>query len=519
MFDLTAVAGFCVVLLVALPQRGRMLMLAAGLALAFVATGMAGYLDALMAVSARPLGQWIDLLNGLKALLLEPETRAQMLANLSTCKGQMRNYLPCIEQPSIVFFGGSLAAALYGLASANRVSRAICAYAMLLQASLWFLGAAERIDLFGSLHSIAVQAEAFPTTNFVVLPFMIAADAMLRRARSLAWPILALPAAAAVAITLLVVIPHPYVRLYPSLIGTIASGGYKGNAETAIVRRLRENIALQSSGEFRGSVATHFGYSQTMSRLMPDADRYRRALQSPPYLWLTTQNPHQQSGLWAFDIPTFDEYGHMQTRSFYRFARALLSERRFNHRLIAAYELELDVLRMVGVRFILSDVAIAGLSEVERLETRDNWDVRLFLYQLDGTNVGTWSPTEIAVIENGQYLLSTIKADPASLRTRVLLAEPAPVERLSPLKSARLSFERGGFRFAGTAGDGWSLALLPVRFSHCWQPRGDAGETRLLRANYLMSGLLFRSAVDVRYAFDFGPLRSSCRRIDAADME
>jgi hypothetical protein len=434
-FDLAVVAGFSAVLLVALPHRGRLLMLVTGLVLAFVVSGMASYLDALIVVSPRPMGRWIDLLNGLEALLADPETRARMLANLSTCQGQMRNYLPCIEQPSIIFFGASLAAALYCLALGNRE------------------------------------------------------------------------------------LPHPYVRLYPSVIGTIAYGGYKGNSETAIVRRLREDIALPPGGEFKGSVATHFGYSETMSRLFPDADRYQRALLSPPYLWVTTQNSHQQSGLWAFDIPTFDEYGHMQTRSFYRFTRALLSERGFNYRLIVAYELDLDILRMLGVRYILSDVALAELPEVERLETRDTWQVRLFLYRLDGTNVGAWSPTEMAVIESGERLLEAIKAGPASLRTRVLLSEPAPVERIVPLRSGKLSFERGGFRFEGEAGDGWSLALLPVRFSRCWQPRGDAGETRLLRANYLITGLLFRGAVDVRYAFDFGPLRSNCRKSDAADMD
>jgi hypothetical protein len=37
----------------------------------------------------------------------------------------------------------------------------------------------------------------------------------------------------------------------------------------------------------------------------------------------------------------------------------------------------------------------------------------------------------------------------------------------------------------------------------------------LLRANYLLTGLLFEGTVDIRYKFDFGPWRSRCRMADA----
>jgi hypothetical protein len=78
----------------------------------------------------------------------------------------------------------------------------------------------------------------------------------------------------------------------------------------------------------------------------------------------------------------------------------------------------------------------------------------------------------------------------------------------------RLSFDRNEFRFQGEAA-GWSLALLPLQFSHCWSQRGKpdpaiaAGELTCDRP--VVQG----GTVDVRYTFDFGPWRSQCRIADA----
>jgi hypothetical protein len=86
---------------------------------------------------------------------------------------------------------------------------------------------------------------------------------------------------------------------------------------------------------------------------------------------------------------------------------------------------------------------------------------------------------------------------------------------LVAMRRGRLSFDRNEFRFEGEAA-GWSLALLPLQFSHCWSQTGKRPDpdVQLLRANYLLTGLLFKGTVDVRYTFDFGPWRSQCRIAD-----
>jgi hypothetical protein len=38
------------------------------------------------------------------------------------------------------------------------------------------------------------------------------------------------------------------------------------------------------------------------------------------------------------------------------------------------------------------------------------------------------------------------------------------------------------------------------------------------RANYFLTGLLFKGTVDARYKFEFGPLNSQCRKLDASTM-
>jgi hypothetical protein len=207
------------------------------------------------------------------------------------------------------------------------------------------------------------------------------------------------------------------------------------------------------------------------------------------------------------------------TKALALFTWNLLADEPFDYRTIRAYEIRPDILRMIGVRYVLSDgpLDIPALTEVERLQTGDFWDVKLFLYQLEGTNLGTWSPTEVTVLEDGPDLLKAVKSDQQSLRTRVFLSSPPPVGNFTAMKRGALSFDINEFRFRGEA-DGWSLALLPVQFSDCWKPVGPPDGSRLVRANYLMTGLIFSGTVDLRYKFEFGPLNSQCRKADAKTM-
>ena len=111
----------------------------------------------------------------------------------------------------------------------------------------------------------------------------------------------------------------------------------------------------------------------------------------------------------------------MVTKALVLFTQQLLSEKPFDYRIIRAYEIRPDILRMIGVRYVLSDgpLDIPALTEVERLQTGGDWDVTLFLYRLEGTNLGNWSPTEVTVLQNGRAVLDAMKSEQQVLRTRV----------------------------------------------------------------------------------------------------
>jgi len=520
-FDLVVVGGFFVILLLGAPHRARLLATVALIAAFFITTGLAGYIEALTSVSMRAQPQLADLVNGLRLLVSDEAVRASFVSTLLVCQGQMSQYVPCISTPSFLLFAFSLAAAVCGIRSSNAVFRAISIYSVLLQLGLRFAGAAEPIRLFGNFHEIAVLHIAFAASTFIVLPFMIAGDWLLRRARAFAWPMFLVPSVAAAAIILFVVVPDYVRKHFPSIRSTIINGGYKGDAQTPIIRYLQRHIGLQPGGEFRGSVATYLGQSETMSRLLPDidTDRYIRISDSPLYLFIATQNPHQNTGLWEAGIPSFDEYAHMVTKALVLFTQQLLSEKPFDYRIIRAYEIRPDILRMIGVRYVLSDgpLDIPALTEVERLQTGGDWDVTLFLYRLEGTNLGNWSPTEVTVLQNGRAVLDAMKSEQQVLRTRVFLSSLPPVSNFTAMKRGALSFSINEFRFRGEA-DGWSIALLPVQFSYCWKPVGPRDGSHLVRANYFMTGLIFKGTVDLRYQFSFGPLNSQCRKADAKTM-
>ena len=215
-FDLVVVGGFFVILLLGAPHRARLLATVALIAAFFITTGLAGYIEALTSVSMRAQPQLADLVNGLRLLVSDEAVRASFVSTLLVCQGQMSQYVPCISTPSFLLFAFSLAAAVCESALQMRSSERSRSTSVLLQLGLRFAGAAEPIRLFGNFHEIAVLHIAFAASTFIVLPFMIAGDWLLRRARAFAWPMFLVPSVAAAAIILFVVVPD-YVRKHFSV--------------------------------------------------------------------------------------------------------------------------------------------------------------------------------------------------------------------------------------------------------------------------------------------------------------
>jgi hypothetical protein len=495
------------------------------------------------------------LIIGLHELVFDEQVRRAFLARALGSDGLLTFWcerpgtpLPSCASPAGVLLLLPMLLCAYAVITRNILFRAMLLSCLLLQLGVWFLMAKAAVGIALINQSVGLIASSSALT-FLILPYMIIFDRLQRladrrrssiavspetafdpvrgRLAGLALCALAVvPAGAAVWITYFYVMRDPNVS--SPVVTAILQGDTKGDAETPIVRRLRQEIGLSRGSAFRGVAATYLGNDLAMEQPFGKGHRYAKIWNSELFFRWVTGNAHQNTGLWTFGIPTYDDYAHGITKPLMTFTTELLTDRKtqFWVNMIRAYELVPDIMRMLGVRFVLSDAAIGmpGFTEVEHMEVtgegtpiRPDPPVNLFLYELAGANLADWSPVDVTVVKGNQALVDALRQHQASLRERVFLSSdpPRPLTDLTAMRRGRLSFDRNEFRFEGEAG-GWSLALLPLQFSHCWSQTGKGDpDVHLLRANYLLTGLLFKGTVDVRYKFDFGPWRSQCRIADA----
>jgi hypothetical protein len=87
---------------------------------------------------------------------------------------------------------------------------------------------------------------------------------------------------------------------------------------------------------------------------------------------------------------------------------------------------------------------------------------------------------------------------------------------LVPAREMRMAHTRSGLHVSGRS-DGTSLVVLPQQFSNCLRARDE--RVRLVRANLMMTGLIFSGELDTDIAFDYGIFTPACRRADLADMK
>src|SRR5262245_48247218 len=100
--------------------------------------------------------------------------------------------------------------------------------------------------------------------------------------------------------------------------------------------------------------------------------------------------------------------------------------------------------------------------------------------------------------------------------TKQVVLSTAIDKSLVPARNMQMSLIRGGLHVSGHT-DGTSLVVLPQQFSHCLRAR-DA-RVRLVRANLMMTGVVFSGDIDTDIVFEYGIFSTGCRRIDIADIK
>ncbi len=283
-----------------------------------------------------------------------------------------------------------------------------------------------------------------------------------------------------------------------------------------IVSLLREEIALKPGDPFRGRVATLTGQSLQKSGISW-ADLHANDIE----LTKRYGNDHRTVGLWYYDIPTLFEYNQFMTPPYYLLTRTFLTndgDRQIRN-IMALRKPDQRLLRALGVRFVITDVPESGA----RLRAQVDHEGRpaLYLYELDGVNLGGYSPTTVSRVSSASEALVLLAREDFDAATTVMADEALSAD-LVPATSSLVSVEKTGLRLVATS-HGTSIIVLPFEFSHCLElePAGPvAVPPRLFRANLLQAGVVFTDQLEATLSFFTGPFRhAGCRIEDIRDID
>ena len=281
---------------------------------------------------------------------------------------------------------------------------------------------------------------------------------------------------------------------------------------TTITRYLQAHIGLNPGDVFRGRAVTL--YPPASDRAVASWDSM---IASDIATYDKTGNDRRFVGLWAFGIPTLQEYSQVVAPSTYFWlTRAMSSaddtQDMRNHALIT--RLNVPLLELLGVRFVITP---ARLTEATRLQLvlQDGDD---YLYAVPGANLGQHSPTTVIRIRDAPDLLQRIRGTADLLDRTFVLEEVPPV--LAPA-AVTISMERSAISVTGTS-QGTALVVLPFTYSRCYglSSLAQSKGVRLLRVNLGMLGLLFTREVDATLTMSTGLFNhSNCLLSDLRDHE
>jgi hypothetical protein len=292
-----------------------------------------------------------------------------------------------------------------------------------------------------------------------------------------------------------------------------------------IIEYLRDHIGLTPGSEFHGYASTFFGASDGLVRKSTKTpanimtwDAYVAARD---IVFNHFGNSFQMMDLWNDGIPTFEEYGQWLSKPMFYFHRDLLAEPQdqidpFEHTLLV-FRFRPMLLRVLGVRFVIADGTLSD-PLIERVMMESGKDGAIVnLYEIKGANIGQLSPTQVIWAADYSTAVRILRAQADFEQRVVLLGDLEQPLRLVRASRARLFAIRDGYRLTASA-PGTAMLLLPVQFTHCWRIENGNDSVRVLRANIVQTGVLFKEAVDVQLRFDFEPWKTSCRFEDARDI-
>jgi hypothetical protein len=310
-----------------------------------------------------------------------------------------------------------------------------------------------------------------------------------------------------------------FVAITPSAVARYALQDAKSKADTfyipwpnapELTELLQSNISLAPGQPFRGSVN---------------------------FLRVDHDTGAMLTHLWSRGIPTPNEYGQQVSGQSIYFVHKLLKRdirghlNRFNiywsngdYHQGNYSEHYWKALQVLGVRYSAERSPLPaefnpGLSGPTTKPYRPSilggepgsW----YVYELPKPNVGNYSPTRVTIARTGEEIMARVAAPDFDFLHEVVLSG-VPGTPLVPARDMRLSVIRGGLHVSGKS-DGTSLVVLPQQFSNCLQPSDP--KVRLVRANLMLTGMIFSGEVDTDILFQYGMFSPGCRRADLVDVK
>ncbi len=292
-------------------------------------------------------------------------------------------------------------------------------------------------------------------------------------------------------------------------------------SDTAITKVLRSELQLFPDSPFRGSVATFTCFSDQSTGVgWLDQNSCDGRIQR------LVGNDHRMVGLWYYNIPTLQEYNPFMTPQYYLVVSRLLSRPcdRQMRTVVVLTAIHQSFLRSLGVRFLITDFPLpTGPSVREEMQLDESRS--MYLYELSGANLGTYSPARAIVGDSAEHAIEHMTAPGFDFEKDVVISSPMGCDLVKASSTALQVLKDGVFRVRA-ASEGTSMLLLPLQFSHCLDLQvlhssGGTGELpRLVRANLLLTGIVFSGSMEADISFRCSPLRNSCCRIrDSFDMK
>lgn len=294
---------------------------------------------------------------------------------------------------------------------------------------------------------------------------------------------------------------------------------------TPLAETLISRCALAPGEPWRGSVATFTGLAQGKASTSWSVNaEYDIAL------WKETGNDHRATGLWWHGVPTLFSYNqYLNPEYYYTMTRLFASERDSQQRsVVVLTKPDAHLLGLFGVRFVVTESELPPGEPAKLLQRYAPWNAfssthsrsgqppPLLLYELDRPNLGDFSPTEQLVEPTAAGSLAIIQAPGFQPEQSVVLTSPLEGE-LHKANEASFIWEKDGITVRGQS-DGQSLLVLPLQYSTCLEIEQQSGAAanqpaRLVRADLVLTGVLFTNRLDAKIRYNFGPFSQPLCRV------